>query len=218
VPQSTLTTPPKPLNEGIGRMVGVDREAKLREAVEAAYSIPFFLMQNDTAMTRAEFLGRQAQESAVLVPIYGRATSEVLDPMWPSLIKDAIEFDMLPEVPESLQGESFDAGDIEYTSPFQTLQKRAHGLAGVEAFLGVYKALRDAMPEAGQKLAYGVDALKLLDQAAEANGVSTAMTDKDERKRSEEMLRQAAIMQAQKEAMMQSIAAAQGQAPQAGGA
>ena len=218
VPQSALTTPPKPLNEGIGRMVGVDREAKLRQAVEAAFSIPFFLMQNETTMTRAEFLGRQAQESAVLVPIYGRATSEVLDPMWPSLIKDAIEFDILPEVPESLQGESFDAGDIEYNSPFQTLQKRAHGLAGVESFLQVYSTLRTAMPEAGQKLAYGVDALKLLDQAAEANGVSTAMTDKDERKKSAELLQQAAVMQAQKEAMLQSMAIAQGAAPQAGGA
>lgn len=211
VPNSMIGQPIRALNEGINRPVGIDREQRLREAVERAFSIPFFLMENQTTMTRAEFLGRQAQQSAILVPIYGRATSEVLDPMWPELVKDAAEFGLLPEPPQALAQSGGAAFDVEYTSPFQSLQKRAHGLAGIESFMSFLGTLKQVMPEEAQKISYGLDVLKILDQGAEANGVQTVLTDDDHREQSAKAIQQAQIMQAQAQAQMQAMAATQGQ-------
>lgn len=213
VPPSMIGQPIRAVNESINRPVGVDREEKLREALDRHFDVKFFLMQTQTdkQMTRAEFLGRQAETFATLQPRFGRATSEVIDQMWDQLIKYADEFGLLPTPPEGM--DVTEAMEVEYNSPLQTLQKRAHGLAGVESFVQGLGALKQVMPEAAQQINYGLDPLKILDQIGEANGMQTVLTDDKYRKASAQALHQAAIAQAQAQAQMQAMAAAQGKPP-----
>jgi len=213
VPPSMIGQPIRAVNESINRPIGVDREAKLHDALDRHFDVKFFLMQTQTdkQMTRAEFLGRQAETFATLQPRFGRATSEVIDQMWAGLIKYADEFGLLPDPPEGMDmNESL---EVEYNSPLQTLQKRAHGLAGVESFVQGIGALKQVMPEAAQQINYGLDPLKILDQIGEANGMQTVLTDDKYRKASAEALHQAAVMQAQAKAQMQAMAVAQARPP-----
>jgi len=205
----------KPINQGIGRPIGADREDRLRDAVNRHFKLNFFLMQSqaEKTMTRAEFLGRQSEQVASLAPIFGRFTSEVVDQMWDQLIKYATEFDILPTpstpLPEGLDSEL----DVEYQSPMTTLQKRAHGLAGVEAFVGQIQQLNIALANAPPQVFDALSAQKTVDLMAESNGVQTLLTDDKERKKASELRQQAAQMQAQQQAQLQAVAAMGGKAP-----
>jgi hypothetical protein len=194
-------------------MVGADREERLDTAVERHFKLNFFLMQSQATkqMTRAEFLGRQSEQIASLVPIFGRFTSEVLDQMWGMLSRYATVFGILPEAPQSLVRAGVGALEIEYQSPMMTLQKRAHGMAGVEAFVSQVSQLNQAVGTAPPDVLDAFDMTKVVDQIADANGVQTILTDDKTRKASKDARAQAEQMRAQAEQQMQMAAAMGGQ-------
>lgn len=215
IPDSLVGRASNPVHTGANRMIGVDREQRLADARKRHFHHDFFLLdvQENKIKTRAEYLGKQAATSAIIAPIMGRFTSEVLDQMWPMLFEYATQFGILPPLPEALANIG-DEMQIQYQSPLRTIQKRAHGQAGIEAFTQQIGLLNQAIQSSPPEVVDSFRQADLVDILAESNGLQSVLTDKNDRKRSADNRHQAAVMQAQAQAQMQAMAAGQGQAPQ----
>jgi hypothetical protein len=191
-------------------------EARFRDAVEAVFNVPFFHMQSmqDKNMTRAEFLGRQAQDSQKILPMVGRVISEELDPLLEAVGDYAEEFGLLPEMPEVLKKTGKDSKlIISYVNPLTALQKRATGLAGTQSFIQDVSGLNQLVSTAPPEVQDAFKAQDIVDIIADANGMTRVLTDKSYREESADNRKKAAIAQAQAAAQAQAMAATQG-APQ----
>lgn len=208
----------RPVALGVNPQITDAEMGRLRTSVEAYFKVPFFLQTAmlEKQVTRAEFLGRQAADMATLAPMIDRLCSEVLDLVVMEELEYQNEFELLPEPPPYLAELKVQPLSVVYNSPMLTLIKRAHTLAGVEHFQGFLGNMIKLFPDEAPRFKTRIVLDRMIDKAAEADGVTDLLTDDDTRQQADDTLKKTAILQAQAQAMqMQAQAAshAQGNAP-----
>ena len=77
-------------------------------------------MSQDVRMTATEVMQRNEEKMRLLSPVLGRLQAEMLQPLITRCFNILLRKNLLPEPPESLQGQ---AVDIEYVSPLARSQK-----------------------------------------------------------------------------------------------
>ena len=203
----------RPVQPGIQRVVGVDREERLRKAVENHFFVPFFLMQNQVTheITIPEYMGRAAEQGVILAPLSNRFSSEVVDHMMKLVVQYASDFRILPQPPDAvLHGVAGSTGggmDVNYVGPLATLQKRAQTMSGVQAFIQTFGELKQTMPENGPMIDDNVDVDQVVSLMAEANGVQVLLNDKATIADNRKLRQQAQAMMAQEQAKAQAMQA-----------
>lgn len=194
----------KPVNYGINTMPGLQREERLRQAAENHFNVGAFLMQSraEKQMTRAEYLGRRAEQNAVLTPIFSGFSSQVLDILFPRLARAMAGFGSLPEPPKILAQMGFGRLVPIYQGPAATLRKQAQALTGVESLSNTVLGIKNAFPTLADRLDDNFDPDELANLAIEGNSVQGVQVDKATRDKNREAKRQAMVMQAQAQAQM----------------
>jgi len=105
--------------------VGFDRENQVREAIERAFYVPFFLMMANAEkqMTATEIMRRDEEKAVILGPMITGLNHDTLNPMFDRLFDIAWRAGWLPPPPEIL----LRAGgklEIDYMGPLAQAQRR----------------------------------------------------------------------------------------------
>ena len=206
---------------GNGVILSDEEAARLRQAIEDTFQVPFFYMQEarDKEMTRAEFLARQAQDSQRVLPYTGQVMSEELDVLIDAVAEQADEFGLMPKAPDTMTVRGVKPVTY-YTNPLTAIQKRATTLNGAVEYVSGMTALGQLVAIAPPELVDTFNIQDLADKFADANGMDDVKRDDGDRKNRAETRQKAQVMAAQAAALQQAAAAGvppQGPAPVAPG-
>lgn len=164
-------------NGGFRRLFEVDfdirelegKQQQIREKISKAYYEDLFLMLANSdrrQITATEIEERHEEKLLALGPVLESINQDLLDPLIENTYTIMADRDLLPDVPEELQGLDF---NIEYISIMAQAQKLA-GIGHIERFLGFVGQLAGLDPMVARK----VD----LEEAIEEYGALTGIKPK----------------------------------------
>ena len=112
-----------PVMTGVNYPIGVDREDRMREAINKHFMVDFFLLiaRAEKEMTATEIREKQEEKSVVLGPTVNGLEQECLDPVIDRGFYLALEQGWLPPPPEFLAGAQM---KIDYMGPLAQAQRR----------------------------------------------------------------------------------------------
>jgi len=174
--------------------------------INSAYFADLFLMLANTAvpnMTAREIEERHEEKMLQLGPVLERISDELLDPMIDRTFDVAHRAGVLPDAPDSLQGQ---ATKVEYISILAQAQKLV-ATVGIERFVGFIAQNAELFPDMIDK----VDSDRVADHYADMTGVDPDIIRSDEEVegiRAERQAQQQAAQMAEQSAAMPNIAGA----------
>lgn len=157
------------------------KQAQVRTRIEKAYFTDLFLMLaymdqqrgGKSPVTATEIAERHDEKLLALGPVLEQLNQDLLSLCIVRLYNIMQRRGMLPDPPESLQGQDY---DIEYTSIMAQAQKLV-GLGAIERFAGFIGNLAVTDPSAWDK----VDRDQMIDEYADATGVAGRLVLPDEK-------------------------------------
>lgn len=138
----------------------------VRDRIRGGFYADLFLMlanATDTRMTATEVAERHEEKLLMLGPVLERLHNELLDPLIDTTFQRMIDANILPEIPEELQGMSL---SVEFVSMLAQAQ-RAIGTNSVDRFVGNLGTVAGIKPEVLDKF----DADSWADSYAEMLGI-----------------------------------------------
>lgn len=169
----------------------------VRERIKQAfYADLFLLLANDTrsGITATEVAERHEEKLLMLGPVLERLHNELLTPLVENTFDLCAEANILPPVPDELQGADF---DIEFVSTLAQAQ-RAVATTGMERLANTAMALAQAKPEVLDKLDFD----QMVDDIGDAYGVNPALIVPDDK------VAELRAQRAQQQAAQQAVAVA----------
>lgn len=201
-PQHGKFEPAYQINFDLTELSGYILEHQNR--IKNVFYVPLFLLfaddQREQPATAAEIHAKQQERLLQIGPVLERFNQEVFDVFIDIAFAMMLENNLIPEVPEELEGLEL---RVQYVSVLADAQKSA-GLAGIDRFLNTLLMILKANPNAMGVLDK-VDLDQLIDEYAERAGVPRKIILSDERVKS---LRQGREAQAQRAQAMEAVPAA----------
>lgn len=115
----------RPINVGGQFGVGENREDRMRDDINRAFSVDFFLMLENAQrqMTATEVIEREGERAAILGPMSGRFTWEALETVLDRVFDIALERGRIPTPPDILleRGQRI---KVDFIGPLAQAQKR----------------------------------------------------------------------------------------------
>lgn len=171
----------------------------VRERVRGGFYADLFLMlanATDTRMTATEVAERHEEKLLMLGPVLERLHNELLDPLIDMTFNRMIEANILPPIPQELQGMEL---SVEFVSMLAQAQ-RAIGTNSVDRFVGSLGAVAQYKPDVLDKF----DADNWADAYSDMLGIDPSMVVAGEQVAKIRQARNnAQAAQAQSEAMLQ---------------
>ncbi|MCH8476378.1 MAG: head-tail connector protein [Wenzhouxiangella sp.] len=197
----------QPAQIGANFPVGFDREENLRQSIEQAYMVDFFLMLQRTPqqLTATEVMERQAEKAAIMGPILGRLTTDFLNPLIQKAFRLGVEAGRIQMPPEEILQQLGGQMKIEYIGPLAQAQKQFHTTHGIDHSLAALAPIAQFDPQ----VVDNIDFDELAREALEAHGIPQKALRKS---REVEAMRQAR-MQAEQQAQQLDQAERLGKAP-----
>ena len=124
---------PRPLISGANPAVGEGLLQRQEARIERAFFMDKFKLPDSDRMTATEIIQRRQEGLLQAAPILSRLYAEFLDPLIALTYEKLAEKNMLPAVPQILEGKSF---KVEYRSPMASSKRSAH----VQSFLQAMQA------------------------------------------------------------------------------
>lgn len=174
------------------------KQEQIRQRISRAFYEDLFLMlANSTRrqITATEIEERHEEKLLALGPVLERINQDLLDPLIEITFEIMAKQDLLPDVPEVLQGVDY---KIEYISVMAQAQKLA-GIGNIERGLGFVAQAAQVNPEVIQKVNYD----EMIEQYFDYAGIDNKLLKTNEEM---EALR---AQQAQQQAAAQEMAMAQ---------
>lgn len=145
----------EPIFDRLNVLPGLDREDRLREAIDRRFNVDFFLMlaRAEKPMTATEIIEKTGEKSILLGPKVGRMDRSLLNPTHERIFRIALDERWLPEPPAVLM-ESDGRIDIEYIGPLAQAQKRMFETRNFDIVVAKLRALAEAeaMGQAGGRV------------------------------------------------------------------
>ncbi len=155
--------------------IGLDMIHDVKNEIEEGFYVPLFkaFSQITKQMTIPEVQRRIAENMALLGPVVGRFTQEVLDPILIRVFFILLRDGFLPEPPREIEGKEF---DVIYISQLAKAQ-RAPEIISLEKAMGTVGQISTYIPSVLDK----IDGDKITDIVWDVNGANPeALRDVDE--------------------------------------
>ena len=127
------------------------KQDQVRQRISKAYYEDLFLMLANTnrrTITAREVDERHEEKLLALGPVLERINQDLLDPLIENMFTIMQEQDLLPDVPDELQGRDY---NVEYVSVMAQAQKLA-GIGNIERLFGFVGQVAGLDPTAAEKL------------------------------------------------------------------
>lgn len=207
--QPDMIVQPSPVSSDFP--VGFDREERIRQTIEQAYMVDFFLMlqRSPDRMTATEVMERQAEKAAIMGPILGRLTTEFLNPLIKKTFALLLNKGKIPPPPPQIMQLAGRGAElkIEYLGPLAQSQQKFHTTKGIDQSLVALQPIAQYDPQALDN----IDWDELLRESMEGHGLpQRAIRDREAVAKIREQRNLAAQQQQQMEDLEKAGKAADG--------
>ena len=148
---TSMDQAPRPLAEGIQLPFSVDQQERTDQAIRDHFSVDFFLLLSQAAMSGTELRELQViemtgEKAAILGQRVGRMETELLSPIHDVVYAIENRAGRMPQPPDILLEFGADLG-IDYLGPLSRAQKKQFESQGIRQGLAIVKELAEVYPE-----------------------------------------------------------------------
>lgn len=146
----------EPMSVGGDYPIALERENQIREAIEDAFFVDFFLLlqrAQQMKMTATEVMERQSEKAAIMGTLIGRIESDFLEPVIQFVFGLAAKSGRIPPPPPALivwmaqNGKSRGQLKIEFIGPLAQAQRKFYLTQGIKAALAAVLPVAQVRPE-----------------------------------------------------------------------